>query len=318
MLTQNTTEGLNIVISGLDWQAGDVVVTTTMEHSSGLVPIYYLTARHGIETRYVSPDVADPLADTLARFHDAITPGVKLIVLSHISYSTGMVLPLAEIVQRAHTVGARVLVDGAQSMGQLPLNLHGCEVDYYALPAHKWLLGPEGVGVLYVRRDLIATLEPRAVAGRAAQSFEFDGASFVPQRDNIAKFQLTTSSGPLLAGMEAALAFYAAADPRAAWDRIRALGAAAADALAAVSGVTVVSPRRPETHSGLVCFRIAARESGPIAEALQRDHGIVCRAVAEQNAVRWSLHYFNTEEEVQSAVAALARVIAAGELEPRP
>ena len=313
VLTQNTTEGMNIVISGLEWRAGDVVVTTTMEHSTGLVPVYYLAARHGVEARYVSPDVSEASADTLQRFYEAITPGVKLVVISHISYSTGLVLPLAEIVQRAHEVGARVLVDGAQSMGQLPLDLSGWEVDYYAVPAHKWLLGPDGVGALYVRRDLISSLEPRAVAGKAARSFAFDGSGFEPQRDDIAKFQLTTSSGPLLAGVEAALAFYAEAGPAAARNRIRSLGAAAADALGAVAGVTVVGPRRSETRSGLVCFRVADRECRSVAEALQRDHGIVCRAVAEQNTVRWSMHYFNTEEEVRSAVAALTALVAASD-----
>ena len=310
-LTQNTTEGMNIVINGQRWRRGDRIVTTTAEHSSGLVPCYHLQRRHGLDLGFVRTDAADSPDEMLAKFDAAITPGTKLVVLSHISYSTGQVFPLAQINALAHAAGARVLVDAAQGLGQLPLNLRADEVDYYAMAGHKWLLGPDGQGALFIRRDLIADLEPIYVAHAAADSLDFEGGGYHPAADTIAKFSLTPASVPLRAGINAALALYNDAGPDAVWRRIRSLAAHATEHLAQVERVSVSSPANAEHQCGLVAFRIEGLPAARVAEYLEVRAGVVARAVSEVDAVRMSTHYFNTEAEIDRAVAAVRR--AAGE-----
>ena len=303
LLTQNTTEGLNLVLNALPWAAGDELVTTCVEHSSGLVPAYALRDRRGVTLRFVETDASDGPGDMAEKFAAAIGPRTKLVLLSHISYSTGQIFPLPEIQSLAQRVGARVLVDGAQAVGQLPLRLHAWAADFYALPAHKWLLGPDGIGALFVRRDHIAALEPIALAGAAAQEIDFSGGGYLPQREALTKCQLTTASAPLVAGMAAAVDFYRRADPAAVWDRIRELAAITAARLAAIDTVHLISPTRREDQSGLVAFRLRGLEGPRIAEFLQAAHGVVCRGVAERDACRLSLHYFNTETEIDRAIS---------------
>ena len=308
-LTRNTTEGMNIVFNGVSWQPGDVVVSTTVEHSSGLVPCYFLRDRHGVELRFVKTDASDAQADMIAKFEAAVTPGTRLVVLSHISYATGQIFPLAEIQRLVHRAGARVLVDGAQGLGHLPLNFHADDVDYYAMAGHKWLLGPSGQGALFVRRDLITELEPMAVAYGAAQSIDYRGGGFSPRRDAIAKFELTSSSAALQAGMAAALHLYQTAGPEAVWQRIRALAGYAARQVTASEGLTLASPADPAEQSGLVTFTAKGLPADHVSEYLETAAGVVARSVSEVDAVRLSTHYFNTEAEIDHAVAAAARVV---------
>ncbi len=312
VLTQNTTEGMNIVINGLNWQRGDRIITTTAEHSSGLIPCYYLQRRYGLDLSFVRTTASDSPDAMLAKFAAAIIPGTKLVVLSHISYSTGQIFPLRQISELAHEVGARVLVDAAQCLGHLPLNLAANGVDYYAMAGHKWLLGPDGQGALFIRRDLIADLEPMFVAHAAADSLDFEGGGFHPAVDTIAKFTLTSASTALRVGMHAALMLYRDAGPDAAWQRIQSLAAYASEKLAQVEGVSLFSPVSPEHQSGLVAFRIAGLSASRIAEYMEVREGVVARSVAEVEAVRLSTHYFNTTTELDRAVAVIRRIAREG------
>ena len=171
-LTHNTTEGMNIATFGLDYRPGDEVVTTSIEHEGGLLPLYQLHHRQGVKVKFAQVGLGEPQAvlDALAQ---TITTKTRLVVVSHVSYSTGAALPLTEIVNLAHSRGALVLADGAQSVGAIPLDLPASGVDFYAFPGHKWLMGPEGTGGLYVRRDRIAELEPTFIG-----FFGIDPASY--------------------------------------------------------------------------------------------------------------------------------------------
>ena len=161
-LTHNTTEGMNIGLSGLDWGAGDEVVTTTLEHGGALLPLYQLHRRHGVRITFA--DVGNGERDAaLTAIERAIHPGVRMVVLSHVTWGTGAVLPIGEIAQLAHEAGAQVLVDGAQSVGALPVDVHALDVDVYAFPGQKWLCGPEGTGGLYVKRAQLDAVQPTQI-----------------------------------------------------------------------------------------------------------------------------------------------------------
>ena len=310
-ITGNTTEGLNIVINGLDLGPGDGVVTTSVEHSSGIVPAYYLRERRGVELEIVAVAAEDTPGAIVERFAAALGERARLVIISEISYSTGQLLPLAEIVQAAHRVGALVLVDGAQTAGHIPIDVHASGVDCYAIPSHKWLCGPDGLGALYIRRDLIPEIEPAKVAGRAAASYDLEG-HFEPEREQITKYELTTVSGALIAGTVAATEQHLASGEQAVFDRALELCRYAERRFDRIEQVTVTSPRSDETRTGLFCFRVEGEEASRVSAYLQREAKVVCRAVREYDAVRLSLHAFNTEAELELAADTVERAIADG------
>jgi L-cysteine/cystine lyase len=216
-------------------------------------------------------------------------------------------MPLERIRALTQGRGVKMLVDGAQAAGQLALDLRALDVDYYALPGQKWLLGPQGTGALFVKRELIPGVEPRYVAMRSATYFPEAGRMDVVA-DSIQKLELATASPALRAGLCAAVGFAQELGPSNVEARIATLASYAKAALGKVPGVTVLTPLDPESSAGLVTFRVDGVEGSAAMETLWRDHRIVARSVDPLHAVRISLHHFNTEGEVDVLVDAIRRL----------
>ena len=169
-LTENVTVGCNIVLWEVDWQPGDQILISDAEHPGVIATIKELKRRFPIEID-ICPIVetlnqGDPVTVT-AQF---LQPNTRLLLVSHILRNTGQVLPLADIVKLCHhqqPEPVRVLVDAAQSVGLLPLNLAELAVDFYAFTGHKWWCGPEGVGGLYVSPENLAKLSPTFIGWRS-------------------------------------------------------------------------------------------------------------------------------------------------------
>ncbi|MFN8532569.1 MAG: aminotransferase class V-fold PLP-dependent enzyme [Dehalococcoidia bacterium] len=306
VVTANTTEGINHVLNGLPWVAGDEVLAYNFEHSSVLIPLYQLRDQRGIKLNRVALATTDSPDEIVAKFEAAMTDNTRLLALSHISYSTGLRLPLERIVAMAKAHDAQVLVDGAQTAGQLALDLPATGADYYAFTGHKWMLGPEGAGALYVRRERLERLRPTAVSVYAAESYDYDGR-FVPKTGSPAKFALTTIKPAIFNGFLEALAVYREVGPAAIEARARALGLDLRARLAAIPGVTFVSPEREDTACGLVCFQVAGQTPSEVVQRVWERRRIVVRAVDFPKVIRAACHYFNTEDDL----AALADEIAA-------
>ena len=307
-LTQNTTEGLNIVLNGLSWKAGDEIITCNLEHSSVLVPVFYLKQRRSLQVKIVDLEVSDGVEEVLAKFEAACTPRTRLFCLSHIMYTVGLRLPLKEICELAHRRGALVLVDAAQSAGHILLNMREMGCDFYAIPGHKWVLGPDGVGALYIKRDLIPQVEPMK-SGGASASYNLDG-NFTPNSDQIRKFELTTTSGPLWAGLVAAIEFLQGIGQQAIEARTLSLAEEMRRQLAAIDGVSLLSPNGGPLASGLVTFAVEGMTPQEIGDALWERGRIVSRTVSHPHGLRVSLDFFNTESELQQVadiVGQLAR-----------
>ena len=144
-----------------DWRAGGRVVTTRHEHAGALGPLYALRDRLGIDSSSSMPVPMATTSSTIAAFDAAITAGTRLVSISHVLWTTGAVMPVARIAEIAHARGALVVVDGAQAAGAIPVRFDDLGADLYAIPAQKWLLGPEGMGALSsIRREV-----DRLVAG---------------------------------------------------------------------------------------------------------------------------------------------------------
>ena len=313
-ITGNTTEGINLVVSGLGLGPGDLIATTDVEHGSGIVPAYYQRERRGCEIAIAPIGAQDSPGAAMESFVStlgAASGPLRLVILSEISYSTGQLLPLDAIVEETHRRGGYVLVDGAQTAGHIPIDVRASGVDFYAIPSHKWLCGPDGLGALYVREDLIPAVEPSKVAGRAAASYDFEGG-FTPERERITKYELTTTSTPLIAGTIEAAEWFLDSGAQAVFARARELNRYAEARFGRIEGVAVVSPRLDATRTGLFCFTADGLDAGAVNAFLQQEAKVVCRSVAQFGSVRLSLHAFNTEAEVDLAAETVERAIREG------
>jgi L-cysteine/cystine lyase len=310
-LTQNTTHGLNIVLSGISWQSGDEIVTCNLEHSSVFIPLHYLKLRYGVEIKVAVIDPEDDNAAILVKLEAKMSPKTRLLALSHISYSAGTRLPITEIQELAHRYGALVLWDAAQSAGHIELDLRAANCDFYALPGHKWLLGPDGVGALFIRNDLIPQVMPAHVAYWGAKSYDIEG-NVEPNPEAIEKFELTTSSAPLLAGFRAAIDFIQEAGMSNVEARIKALSVRLRDQLSNVSGVSVATSESLETVTGLVGVAVDGLEAEDVVTHLWEYERVVARTLNWPPSTRISVEFFNTEEEIDKLVATFERLAREG------
>jgi len=303
---QNTTEGVNIVLSGIDLRNGDEIITCSGEHSSVIVPAYHARERYGVTLKIVRVSSEDTPKSIVARFEEAATPALRLILLSHISYSSGQLFPVRELAALAHKHGAHVLMDAAQSVGQVPVDVRELLCDFCAFPGHKWLLGPAATGALYVRRDLIPSVNPPRVSHHASAFYNFKDR-FEPKVDAIDKFELTTVSVPLLAGLSAAIDFVEGIGLDSIQERALSLARYATPRLREVDGVELISASEAASVcSGIVSFALSGVPPVTLTAHLWESRRIVARTVPDAACTRFCFHAFNTEAEVDAAVEVIS------------
>lgn len=312
-LCRHTTDGMNIAIGGYAWQPGDEIVTSNIEHPSGLLPIFLAKRRFGVEVRVADIGIGEGSTENIvAAFEQQITSRTRMIVLSHIPYTTGTVLPLKEIVAMAHSHNVLVTVDAAQSYGQIALDLHALEVDYYAMPGQKWMCGPEGTGVFYARAESRERIEPTVIGpfGIEMESLDYLGGTYVPSKGS-AYFDVGSVNLPLLVGQRTSTEWIRD-EVGVAWatERIAALGEYAAGLLSGLDGVRVVTPR--ERMAGLVTFVVEGIDPEDLMNRLYREHNITLRFVTKYinnpRANRLSAGFYNTESDLDRLAEAIRRV----------
>lgn len=305
VFTKNCTEAINTAVLGL-LRPGDRVVTTDIEHNALWRPLCRL-AREGVEVVAVRSE-DDGRVDPEA-FRAALRGGARLAALTHASNVLGAVNDVAAIARSAHEAGALVLVDAAQTLGEIPLRVEEMGLDLLAAPGHKGLLGPQGTGFLYVGPGVPA-LDPRTMGGTGSRSEDPEQPDFLPDR-----LESGTLNLPGIAGLEAGVRFLAQAGG-ALQAHAERMTQALCKGLLAMPGVRVLGPETgPRAH--LVSFTLGSEDPEQVAAALDR-MGIACRAglhcapqayrragTLESGAVRLSPGPFTTEGEVEAALAAL-------------
>ena len=301
-LTHATTDGMNHAAWSVDWRPGDRAVTTRLEHAGGLGALYALRRRGAVEVDFVDVgDGGDP-DRILAAFDAAITPRTRLVALSHVSWATGAVLPVAAIAGIAHARGALVAVDGAQSTGAIPVELAATGADFYAVPAQKWLLGPEGMGALAVSPNAIDRARPTFGGWFAFERIDSVGTGeFWP---DARRFEATAFHRPSVVGMARSigwLTMYVGLD----WIHRRGteLARQAAVRLDRIPGVTLVTPL--DRMATLVTFRIAGWPAQVALDELGARVFAIARAVTDLDALRISVGFYNTEAELERFAAAV-------------
>ncbi len=307
VLTSSTTEGLNIVLNGLDWNEGDEIIVCSLEHMSVMVPSLMLNHRYGVQVKVLQFAPAEEHESILSRIEEAITPKTRMVFFSHIQYSTGLRMPAEGIRELTRQRGILMLVDSAQGAGHIALDMRQLDPEFYSFSGQKWLLGPSGTGALFVRRDMVPQLKPVRVSSRST-SFHDHLGNYEVEVDSIEKFPTTNPSHPLWAGFVDAVQFNLNAGPAEIEERILGLSDASKRQLADLPGVQVTSPVEGPGRSGLVTFTVEGTEPPNVVDRMWDDHGIVCRQVSYPPAVRLSYSFFNTEEEVAKATTAISEI----------
>jgi L-cysteine/cystine lyase len=300
-VSHNTTDGMNIGVWSLPWQPGDRVVTTTLEHPGALLPLYQLHRRFGVEVEFAEIGRGGR-GETLEAMAKAIRPGTKLVVVSHVTWGTGAVLPLREIVELAHAAGALVLVDGAQSVGSIPVDMHADGSDFYAFSGQKWLCGPEGTGGIFIPADRIDRFTPAFVGGFGIKHDEtyrpndLGAFEFAPGAQ---RFEVGSVYRPGIYGLKASVEWRSSFGA-ATFAAIAELAGYCLERVGELPGVEVLTPNQ-EPLSGLVAFRLPGVDVANAVDGMAAA-GVAIRSIPDNQALRISCGFFNTREEIDRAL----------------
>jgi cysteine desulfurase/selenocysteine lyase len=306
------TDALNTVLHGF-LKSGDHVVTTDAEHNSVLRPLHWLAGR-GVEVSHVPVDSMGRVSVDAIR--SALRPTTRLIAVTHASNVTGAIQPIEAISQLAAEMGVRILLDGCQTAGHLPIDLDRLGIDFFACSAHKGLLGPLGVGVLAFRAGTAELVESFRQGGTGTRSESPEQPGYGPDR-----FEAGNHNTPGLLGLAASIRWLAERGVAQVRAHEVELTGRLMEAIRRIPGVVVPGPEANE-RVGVVSVVVPGFDSRDVAAILDSEFAIECRAglhcaprihaalgsVESGGTVRSSLGPWNTEEDVNRAAAAIEEI----------
>jgi selenocysteine lyase/cysteine desulfurase len=310
-VTRSGTDGCSFVIGAFDFKPGDQILISDQEHPAILYPAFALQTTAGVEVRIFKLS-HDP-AETAAAFAAQLTPRTRLAAFSHVSCETGIRVPASELIRLAHDRDVRVLLDGAQTVGSIPVDFRALGCDYLTGSSHKWLCGPKGTGLLVVRQDRLDDLTPRYVGGGSFDQFPHDQLDHpelikVTFAASASRFEFGMRSPAVYAGLTAAIDYLNEIGFDAIAEHEREMNSLLKHRLATTPGVTVQTPMEWERSSGLLNFRLAGISGQDLSSKLWNDWKIVQRAVREPNGVRLSTAYFSSPADVERVIEAVTEI----------
>ncbi len=313
-LTHSTTDAMNAATLLPDWRAGGRVVTSAHEHQGGVGPLYAVRDRNGVELVFVDAGADGDDDRTLAAFDAAITPDTRLVSISHVLWTTGAVMPVARIAEIAHDRGAIVVVDGAQGVPHLPVDVAALGADFYAWTGHK-AYGPTGIGVLHGRRELLEAMPPWLGGGHMIKRVGRDESTYM---EPPARFEAGTSNIAEAIGLGAAVDFLGEIGMDEARAHGREIATYALERLGEVEGLTMYGPLDVEQRGGAIAFNLEGVHPHDVSEILGRE-GVCIRAghhcaqplmrrlgVAATSRASFAVH--STRDDVDRLIDALGSV----------
>lgn len=315
ILTRNTTEGLNALVYMWAEQhihANDTILLTEMEHHSNLVPWQRFAQRIGCSLAFVRVTNGGEL--DMEDLKKKLTQGVKIIAVSHVSNALGVMNPIADIAKLAHAVGAKVVVDGAQSAPHMPVNFHTLRCDAFAFSGHK-MLGPMGIGGLLVRKEMIDEMDPFLFGGGMIREVSFHETTFADLPDT---FIAGTPDVASTVGLAAACEYLTHIGVDQVFAHDHELVSYALKKLSAVDGVNIVGPTDTKKRCGSVAFTYNGVHAHDVAQILDSEgiavrSGHHCTMPLHEKfgwiaTTRASFNVYTTFEDIDALVRALAKV----------
>jgi cysteine desulfurase family protein len=314
VFTSSGTDALNLAIHGI-LSPGDHVVTTVCEHNSVLRPLQAWAENRNVNVTYVSCDNQGRVS--AADVQAALQPKTKLVAVLHGSNVTGAVQPIEEIGQAVRSHPATFLVDAAQTLGHLPLDVQSLQIDLLAAPAHKGLLGPLGTGFLYIHPTVQQQLQPLRQGGTGSSSHQDRQPETLPD-----KFEAGNLNVPGLAGVAAACDFLQQRSIEHIKAETERLTTELLNGLGQLKPIRIYGPPAGTSRLGVVSFSVRGYDPQDISTLLDASFGIACRAGLHcasrlhrtlgtdeiGGTVRLSLGFANTQAEVESVLEAMATI----------
>jgi L-cysteine/cystine lyase len=311
-VTHGTTEGVNLVLFGINWQPGDELVTSDLEHGAIMNPTYVLEERFGVTVKRVKTPPAATTQEMLDLFQAAITPKTKLVALSHIQFSVGLRLPIEDIAEMAHKAGALIVVDGAQTGGHIDVNVRKIGADFYAISGQKWLCGPQATGAFWADPDRIRQIAPpwqtHKIADERAEGGETAGPPHMLQR-----FRLASQSPALVAGFTKAIELMLELRGDSGRERgtdaiekhAQELGDRLRNGIGEIGACRLIGPNGGPESCGLVAVTLEGWQPSQVVNELWDRWRIAGRAVRHPQAVRFSMAAYNNESDADAVIDAL-------------
>jgi cysteine desulfurase/selenocysteine lyase len=314
ILTAGTTGSINLVAQTFgraNFSKGDKILISNLEHHSNIVPWQMIAEEKGAVIEVIPVDERGVL--DLEAYRNLLDASVKLVAVNHVSNAIGTINPIAEMIQLAHVYGAKVMIDGAQSIAHLDIDVQALDIDFFAFSAHK-LFGPTGVGVLYGKRELLESMPPYQGGGEMIKEVSFDGTTY---NELPYKFEAGTPNIADVIAFSAAIDYVNALSKEALFTQELALLAYATEQLSTIPGLRIIgtAPEKiavisfvmdgihPQDLGVLLDkFGIAIRTGHHCVQPLMNRFGLpgTCRA---------SFAFYNTFEEIDLFVKALRRSI---------
>lgn len=315
IFTRGTTESVNVIARsfGAKLKPGDVILTTEIEHHSNLVPWQQAAKASGATLRFVPFVGANAEALDLDALDKLLTPQVKVFAFTHVSNTLATIAPAAELCRRAKAVGAVTVIDAAQSVGHMPLDVKQIGCDFLVFSGHK-MCGPTGIGVLYGRRALLDLLAPDETGGGMVVSVTFDSATWKPAPE---RFEAGTPNVADAIGLGVACDYLDALDRAAIERHDHALARLAYEKLSTLPGIRLLGPKGD--RGGLVSFAFEGLHAHDVVTFADED-GIALRGGHHCNqplmrklgltsTTRASFYLYNTPEEIDVLLASLRRTL---------
>jgi L-cysteine/cystine lyase len=298
--TDSTSHSMNIPLWGLGWQAGDGLMISDCEHPGAFLPAHAVAQRYGLEIQnFALLSAPDPVS----AIEEALKPSTKLILLSHVLWNTGQVLPIKEITAVCRKQGVLVLWDGAQSSGVIPAQFEEWGVDFYGATCHKWWMGPAGIGYLYIRPESLEQIQPTYVGWRSASAY----VEPFPWQKNGQRFEVATLPSELFFGLAQSLKLHRSfGSGEERYARILELAKQLWLGLQEIPGLEPIGSEVPA--SGLVCWRAQSltspQELNRVVQTLESQK-VYVRVIPKPLCFRASVHYFNEPWEIEKLLGIL-------------
>jgi len=304
-LTANTTNGMNVIAWGIDWRLGDEIVMPALEHPGLAVPLANVVRRFGAVLRLV--DHGGTGARLVEEVAAVIGPRTRLVALSHVCWSTGALLDVAGVARLAHDAGALVAVDGAQTVGAIPVDAAALGADAYAFPAHKWLLGPGGLGALWVAPGALERIDLTHSGYESGTGHRAGGG--ITRHPGARRHEVSTLPAPLLPAWRAAIEWLDELGWEWIHERVSTMQARARSALAEIPGVSIITP--PGRQAGLVAFTLAGHDPAAACAEMAAG-GVIARPLDHPSAMRVATGFFTDDDDIGRLVTAVRAVAMGG------